>query len=405
MEASPYKFKTIYNHRTYRNAFVNACLGHAPAEALEWLYKLEDVTENIIRRHGPLVDVQGTYPQHAVEALKEIGAFGVLAPKLYGGLGFGKPMAALAVETVAGACPSTAAILMFHYQVVNRVIDFGTKKQKETDLPELASGKCLGGSAWSELEAGADKSNILTRLENRSGRQVVNGEKNFCTGLEGLGIIHVLLGVPQNGNGIAPTFVSVRANARGVKLSPIQNLMGLRGSSTGSVTLDEVDVSEDDIIDSIGTGMKLMRCNHEFLMNPGLIALGISRAMYEEAKQAVTGKWNGMRDTTTYQNTRFGIADIEVKISTAYALATQTVEYIEQGMEDIHLECLKFKIHATTTVTDISSMVLQLVGARGFVGDWPIEKLFRDARATLLMGPSNEVIKEWIAGKITANLK
>jgi alkylation response protein AidB-like acyl-CoA dehydrogenase len=213
----------------------------------------------------------------------------------------------------------------------------------------------------------------------------------------------VLLGVPQNGHGIAPTFVGVKAGAAGVKLEPIRNLMGLRGSSTGSVTLEGVEVSEEDIIDSIGAGMKLMRSNHEFLMNPGLMALGISRAIYEEAKQAVTGKWAGMRDTTGYQNTRFGISDIEFRISSAYALASQTLRYLEQGLPDVSIECLKFKAYATAGVVEISSQALQLVGARGFVGDWPVERLFRDARATMLMGPANEVIKEWVCSKQTGS--
>jgi len=394
-----------YKGNLYRNDFVNTCLETAPEQALEWLHQLEDVTEQVIKPKASLVDAEGVYPKEAINALKEIGAFGVMAPKSYGGVEFGKAMAALAVETVASACPSTAAILMFHYQVLNRIMEFGSARQKEEHLPELASGRCLGGSAWSELEAGADKANIQTKLETTSDRRLINGEKNFCTGLEGLGIIHVLLGVPQNGHGIAPTFVSVKANAAGVKLIPMPKLMGLRGSSTGSVHLNDVAVMEGDIIDSIGAGMKLMRSNHEFLMNPGLIALGISRALYEEVKKAVTGKWVGMRDMTGYQNTRFGISDIEMKISSAYSFGAQTIRYMEQGVEDIFIECLKFKAYATAEVTEISSVALQLVGARGFVGDWPIEKLFRDARATLLMGPSNEVIKEWICTKQTANLQ
>jgi alkylation response protein AidB-like acyl-CoA dehydrogenase len=169
------------------------------------------------------------------------------------------------------------------------------------------------------------------------------------------------------------------------------------------VMLEGVEVSEEDIIDSIGAGMKLMRSNHEFLMNPGLIALGISRAIYEEAKQAVTGKWTGMRDTTGYQNTRFGISEIEFRISSAYALGSQTLRYLEQGLADISIECLKFKAYATAGVVEISSLGLQLVGARGFVGDWPVERLFRDARATMLMGPANEVIKEWVCTKQTGS--
>ena len=171
---------------SYRSGFVNRCLENITDEARIWYDQLEELCQSVVKRHAKEVDAKGIYPKESVNALKKFGAFSVSAPKEYGGLGFGPSVAALVVETVASVCPSTSAILMFHFQVVNRMLNFGNAKQKREDLPKLASGEWLGGSAWSELNAGADKTNTLTRLFGNSIHKKINGEKHFCTGLEGL---------------------------------------------------------------------------------------------------------------------------------------------------------------------------------------------------------------------------
>lgn len=391
-----------YLPRSYRKSFVDAGLAAAPKRARDWIAQLDEVVWDIIKSNAPAVDKHRTYPAESVAALKRIGAFGVTASTKTGGLGFGNGVGALAVETVAAGCPSTAAILMFHTQVLQRLERFGNGTQRRDDLPRLASGEWLASSAWSELGAGADKAGMATRLSGDAGRREVCGEKHYCTGLEGAEVIHVLLNAPAADGAWKPTFVRVRAGASGLDLQEIYDLMGLRGSSTGTVRLQNVAVAEEDLIGEIGAGMRLMQANHETLMNPGLLSLGIARAAYEEVKQAVTGGWPNMRATTDYQHTRFMLAELEVKLGSAYAYAAQTVNYMNDGLPDLHVECSKVKMHATVTSSEVTSAAMQLAGSRAFTAGCPLERHFRDARATLLMGPTNELIKERIATHILA---
>lgn len=388
--------------RPYRKGFVDACLAAAPRHAQDWLIELDEVAARVVAMNAPGVDRQSIYPAESVLALRSIGAFGVAASTASGGLGFGNAVAALAVETVAAACPSTAAILMFHTQVLHRLERFGNAAQRRDDLPRLASGEWLASSAWSELGAGADKAGMQTRLDGEPDRRVVNGEKHYCTGLEGAELVHVLLGAPTAEGALAPTFVRVRTREKGVDTRQIYDLMGLRGSSTGTVRLEDVAVEEEAIIGQIGSGMRLMQANHETLMNPGLLSLGIARAAYEEVKLAVTGGWEGMRATTDYQHTRFMLSELEVKLGAAYAYAAQTVNYMSAGMPELHVECSKVKMHASTTAAEVTSAAMQLAGSRAFTVGCPLERHFRDARATLLMGPTNELIKERIATHVMA---
>jgi alkylation response protein AidB-like acyl-CoA dehydrogenase len=388
---------------SYRRGFVEACLAKAPPGAVDWLGRLDDVLSRVVAPLAPTVDRERAYPFQSLGALKEIGAMGVAAPAEVGGLDFGDAIAAMVVETVAAACPSTAAILMFHTQVVRRVRQHGTPRQKQEDLPRLARGEWMGASAWSELGAGADKSRLSTHLQGEPGKWLAVGEKAYCTGLEGAGIIHVLLGAPAANGALAPTFVRVRTGGPAVDLSEVYDLMGLRASSTGTVRLSGVPVTEEDVVGGLGQGMALMRANHESLMNPGLLALGIARAAYEEVKRATTGGWPGMHETIDYQNTRFSLADMELQIGSAYAYAAQCIRDVNAGRPELNVECSKVKVLASTMAAHLTAASLQLAGARGFTTPWPLERFFRDARATLLMGPTNEIIKEQIAKQIVGS--
>lgn len=388
--------------RHYRRGFVEACLACAPPGARAWVSRLEEVASEVVARHAPEADRGRAYPSASVSALREVGAFGVGASQGVGGLGLGDGAAALAVETIAAACPSTAAILMFHTQVLQRVECFARGARQREELPRLASGEWLASSAWSEMGAGADKSGMKTRMDGEPGRWLIEGEKHYCTGLEGAALIHVLLGARDAEGKFAPTFVRVRAGAKGVDTREVYELMGLRGSSTGTVRLEGVAADEEDIIGGVGRGMALMQANHRTLMNPGLLSLGVARAAYEQVKRMVSGCWGGMRPTTGYQHTRFVLADLEVKLGSAYSYAAQAVSYMNEGLPDLHVECSKVKMLASLAAAEVTSAAMQLAGSRAFTADCPLERHFRDARATLLMGPTNELIKERIAAQILA---
>jgi alkylation response protein AidB-like acyl-CoA dehydrogenase len=387
----------------YRWSFVKACLAGAPAEAAAWISQLEELVYDEIRPMASEVDRQSRFPRESLSKLRGIGAFGVAAPKQAGGLGFGNAAAALMIETVAAACPSTAAVLMFHNQVVGRIDRFGCTRQQRNDLERLAKGEWIAASAWTELGAGADKSSLQTRLTRGKGEARVNGEKHFCTGLEGADLIHVLLDASSENGKPAPTFVRIERSYPGVEVPRIYDLMGLRGSSTGTLRLLDVPVDDTDIIGKVGDGVLLMRANHETLMNPGLLALGIARAAYEDAKVSVQGLAHGSRNTTGFQSTRCTIADMELKLGAAYAYAASVVHLLKAGVSDLHVECTKIKVHASETACEVVSAAVRLAGGRGFSADWPFERHFRDAQATVLMGPANEVVKERIATQVLAD--
>lgn len=288
---------------------------------------------------------------------------------------------------------------MFHYQVQRRVEEFGNPRPRERDLVKLATGDWIASSAWSEFGAGADKSNLRTRFDRVNGHAVVNGEKHFCTGLASANVVHVLLDAGTDGTP-APTFVSVECDKPGVTKDDIFELMGLRGSSTGTLTLNDVRVSEADLVGPVGAGMDLMKSNHEFLMNPGLLAMGIASEAYDTVVPTVKGIGEGARDISGYQNTRMILAHIEDQLGAAYAYAAEIIRSMLQGGKNRQIMCIKIKAHASDMACNVTQAVQRLAGAKGLATRWPFERHFRDAQATVLMGPSNEIIREKIAGAV-----
>jgi alkylation response protein AidB-like acyl-CoA dehydrogenase len=384
----------------FRDDFVKACLAGASPEAAVLHRRVTHLAESEIAPRAAEHDREMIYPAGALALLARAGATGLFLPEEHGGLGLPENVAALLVETIAAACPSTAAILMFHYQVVLRTLRFGREPWRSEDLARLASGESFGSSAWTEIGAGADKSGIRTTLARGGGGggARICGEKHFCTGLEGAGIIHVL--ARDEGSGPPSiSFVRIPANLPGVEIPEIYPLLGLRASSTGTLLLSDVRVEPHWLLGEIGEGPELMRRNHAFLMNPGLLALGIARAALAQAKAAVTGRDHGSKDVRAVQSCRFEIVEIEAALAQAYALASAAARAGASGEPAMsYASNLRLKLVASRVAVDVAQRSMMLAGGRGFHGAWPYERLLRDAFATRIMGPPEAMIKEMLGG-------
>jgi alkylation response protein AidB-like acyl-CoA dehydrogenase len=386
----------------YRRGFVDACLDAAPRPARIWYRRLRQAVDRTISPAAAAVDRQRAYPVESVRVLRELGAFGVCAPKASGGLDFGDAMAALAVETVASGCAASAAILLFHLQVVRRVSRFEHPTHRCEDLPRLARGEWLAASACSESGAEAQRSSLQTRMARQDDHWVIDGAKHYCSGLEGARLFHVLVGVAGDGDRPKPTFVRVSADAAGLDRSEVYDLMGLRGSSTGTVRLNGVSVDADSLVGQVGQGKELMQINQQSLLNPAPIALGTASRALEETREIVLGRIAKSPDGVWFQGTRSRLAELEMALGQAYAYAAETIRRAARGAPDMHVECTKVKLQSTETAVAVADACLRLIGGRGFNAELPFERHLRDAYATVLMGPSHDMIKERVAAQFLA---
>ncbi|AJE86027.1 MULTISPECIES: acyl-CoA dehydrogenase family protein [Streptomyces] len=377
--------------------WVRTCLDLSPEGAAFWLASLEEVCAAAVAPAAAAVDEEGEPPFAALKALAEIGAFGVQIPREQGGLGFGNALAALVVERTARSCASTAAILMFHYQVVHRTLGHAPAEVRERQLPPMATGELLAASAWTEPGA-RTKTDVRTRLTERAGRLTVTGTKTYCTGLGTAGVIDVLADA-RTEQGQGPTFVRVPADAPGVGRDEVYRMLGLRGTSTGTVVLREAEVEESAVLGGIGSAPALMRANHETPLNPGLLALGIaSAALGTVTRAALPPQAEREPEAKPLSQARtLQLARSTLALDAAYAYAGHLLSRAARFPEQAHLAASQLKASATGTAEQVTRELLHVAGSRGFLADFALERHLRDAQATALMGPGNELCLQRVA--------
>jgi alkylation response protein AidB-like acyl-CoA dehydrogenase len=363
----------------------------------KWFRALEEVVDEVVEPEAGVADRMATFPRSSLTALREIGAFGVQIAGRFGGLGLGDVAACLVVERIAQSCASTAAILMFHYQVVRRTLRHGAAPYRDDDLRGFASGALIGCSAWTEAGSGPDKSSLSTRLVVVEDGLLLEGEKTFCTGVTTAGVVHVLADLRQDGVSQGSTFVRVDAKESGLRVSQPYPLLGLRASGTASVAFDGVRLSRDDLVGPPGSGALLMGLNHEVCLNPGLLALGTATSAFcsTVAMLSEAGAGAGRLESGTAQD---ALVTSLVQLESAYCLAAHAVT--RPASAAARIASGKFKFQATAVAEELTDRLLPVAGSRGFLSTFPLERKLRDARAASLMGPSNDLIKKRIMGTL-----
>ncbi|MEU0412921.1 acyl-CoA dehydrogenase family protein [Streptomyces griseorubiginosus] len=386
---------------SYRIPFVQACLAGLSDDAAQaWFREVEDVIDDSVAPHAEAVDRDAFASVEALDALRHVGVFGVQVPRRFGGLGLDDRAAALVVEQVARRCASTAAVLMFHYQVVRRTLTHGSRAQRDDDLAAFASGERIAASAWTEAASGKGKRNVATVLRQTGKGWQLEGEKTFCTGLPVAAVVHVLAKAEPAGGSDGSVFVRVDTKDPGVNYPQLYPLLGLRGSGTGTLTLRAIPVTDADLVGPIGSGGALMRENHQVCLNPGLLALGVAGAALDTALGMCTGQLPGTVDRVSNDTVRRTLAQAAVQVESAYLYGAHAVS--RGNTSQAHVLTSKFKLAATAAAQQVATELMAAVGSRGFVASFPLERHFRDAQATSLMGPANDVITDRIADDLTA---
>jgi alkylation response protein AidB-like acyl-CoA dehydrogenase len=380
------------------DSFVGACLAGSPDNATAFLSRLDQVIADVVAPAATAVDQDAAHPRLSLDALTDIGVTGVLVPAEYGGLGYGSALAALVVERVAHACASTAAILMFHYQVVNRTLDFASPARREDDLVAFAKG-ALAASAWTEPGTTRDKGNLRTSLTDSGPGLVVDGAKTFCTGLRSAAVIDVLLSARLDG-AAGPTFVRVDSSNAGAEIAEVYPMLGLRGTGTGTLRLRSVPVTRADVLHGVGTGRTLMTRNHQAPLNPGLLALGIAAAAFDAARGLCAGQAPGVPARDGSPAVRAALAETAVQLEATYAYAAALIREMTAAPERAYVSAGKLKVQATRTAETVTRRLLPAVGSSGFLAAFPLERYLRDAQATALMGPANELCLDRVAADV-----
>src|SRR5215831_13159442 len=286
--------------------------------------EVREFAQSIVKRHAEEVDRDHRFPREAIEGAREIDLMGILMPPEYGGAGLDHLAFTICVEELARACASTAVIVDVHNSVASEpILLFGTDEQKRTWLPRLASGEVLGAFALTEPASGSDAASLRSSARRSGDEWVLTGTKVFITniGEAGLYVVFARTGAEPGAAGVSAFLVP--AGSDGLRVGQVFDKMGLHGSPTGELVLEEVRVPASALLHHEGRGFTVaMRALDAGRIGISGQALGIAEAALDAAVVR-DGEWD--------QGDAFTLADMATRLTAARQLAYHAAALCAQG--------------------------------------------------------------------------
>jgi acyl-CoA dehydrogenase family protein 9 len=359
------------------------------------------------------IDREKTIPIEVITGLAELGLFGLTIPEPYGGANLGQTTYARMMEVVANRCASTVTVLGAHLGIgMKGLLLFGTDKQKKRWLPDLATGKRIAAFALTEACAGSDAGALRTTADPLpDGSWKLNGRKIWITNGGIANFFTVFARTPLPDAPDAPlmerpiTAFVVPGELDGLSIGVHEDKMGLCGSSTTEIGLEDVVVPADHVIGELGQGFKVAL----EILNSG--RHGLAATCIGQAKLARDLAVEHAREREQFGRpiARFGmvqelLAGMEADIYTMESVTYLTAGLMDAGKHDTMLEAACCKMYATERLWDIANNALQVTGGTGFMREYPYERIIRDARINMIFEGTNQVLRMMIGSQGTRAL-
>ncbi|HUZ85915.1 MAG TPA: acyl-CoA dehydrogenase family protein [Candidatus Baltobacterales bacterium] len=355
---------------------------------------VRELAQGVVRPLAADVDRDHRFPVEAVKAAAEAGLLGVLIPQEYGGAGLDALAFAICIEELAQACASTSVIVDVHTSVGSEpILLFGDEDQKRRWLPNLASGGLLGAFALTEPASGSDAASLKATARRGGSGYVLNGTKVFITnvGRAGLYVVFARTGTDERAAGISAFLVP--ADSPGLRVGQVFQKMGLNGSPTGELVLEDVEVPTANRLGAEGQGFTVaMRALDSGRIGISGQALGIAQAAVEEAREL-------MKERGHEQGDDFLLADMATRLESARLLAYHAAWLCSRG-RPFTRQASMAKLHCTDTAMQLALDALQVAGESGAVSGSPFERHVRDAKALQIYEGSNQIQRVVIAREL-----
>src|SRR5579859_4028595 len=348
------------------------------------------------------VDRDHRFPDEAVKAAAEAGLMGVLIPREYGGSGLDALAFALCIEELAQACASTAVIIDVHTSVGSEpILLFGDEEQKRAWLPRLASGELLGAFALTEPSSGSDAAALKMTARRHGDEYVLNGTKVFITGVGRAGMYLVFARTdPELPGASGVSCFIVPGDAPGLRPGQVFRKMGLNGSPTGELVLEDVRVPAANRLHQEGRGFAVaMRALDSGRIGISAQALGIGQGAYNEALAFTREREQFGQPVAAFQGVGWMLADMATRLEAARRLVYHAADLCSRGLP-FTKEASMAKVFTTDTAMAVAIDAVQLAGGYGFTEDLPLERFFRDAKACQIYEGSNQVQRIVIAREL-----
>jgi alkylation response protein AidB-like acyl-CoA dehydrogenase len=346
------------------------------------------------------IDASHEFPWDVVELFREHGLFGLFFEEAYGGTGTGALVSLVAIEEVSKVCATSGLILAVQELGSLALKLAGSDEQKERFLPQLASGEVLAAYALTEAGSGSDSAAMRTTARLDGDEYVLDGSKRFITNASVAGMYTVFAKTdPDAGHSGISAFV-VETGLPGFEVARLEPKMGISGSTTGELLFEGCRIPATNLLDEEGEGFKVaMRVLDR--SRPGVAAqgLGIAQGATDYALDYARTRETMGKPIAEHQLIAAKLADMEVRCEAARGLLYRFGRMVDEGAPDVQLTkaSAMAKLACTDAAMWVTTEAVQVLGGYGYIKEYPVERMMRDAKITQIYEGTNEIQRLVIA--------
>ena len=362
---------------------------------------VRDFVQNEVEKVAMQIEEENKIPEHIVEMSKEMGLFGLSIPEEYGGLGIGMIGKCALYEEIGATHNGYTTLIGAHTGIGTvGIVEMGNEQQKRKYLPDMATGKRIGAFALTEPQAGSNATNLQTTAVKKGDKYILNGTKHYITNATEADVFTVMAVTdPSKGSKGITSFI-VEKDFPGFHVGAVEKKMGLRGSHSAEIIMEDCEVPVENVLSEEGQGyvnaLKILTNGRA-----GLAArnLGSCQKLLDLSVLYAKERVQFQVPIIEHQAVAHMLAEMAVDIEALRSFTYRVAWMVDQGQKVIK-EAAMLKLYGSEVYNRVADKALQIHGGIGYISDYPIERFYRDARITRIYEGTSEIQKNIIAGQL-----
>ncbi|WP_010530135.1 acyl-CoA dehydrogenase family protein [Lentibacillus jeotgali] len=363
---------------------------------------IKNFADKDVDLYAQQIEDEDILPQYLIEKAKELGLFGISIPEEYGGIGLNAVGKTTVLEQLGRTHNGFVSLISAHTGIGSTgIVKMGSEHLKQKYLSDMAAGNKIGAFALSEPGAGSDATNLATQAERQGGSWILNGTKHFITNAPVADVFTVFaLTDKEKGAKGGITAFLVEKDFPGLTIGKKDKKMGLRGSATAQLIFEDCVVPHENVIGEVGMGyMNALKILGEGRVGLASRAVGSCDKLIELSAAYAKERVQFGKPIANNQAIQWMLADMATETEAARTLTMNAAEKIDEGKKVIK-EASMAKLFASEVFNKVADKALQIHGGIGYIGEYAVERFYRDARITKIYEGTNEIQRLIVARKI-----
>ncbi len=346
-----------------------------------------------LRERAAEWDEKKIFPKDVIKKSAEMGFCGLYLKEDVGGLGLSRLDTAIILEELAKACPSTTAYISIHNMTAWMIDEFGSGFLREKFVPQMAKGEWLGSYCLTEPWSGSDSAGLRATAQKRRGKWLINGTKAFVSGAGDTETLIVMARTGEAGPKGISSFV-VPADTKGVSYGKNEQKMGWNSQPTRIVNLDQVEIPDNYLLGQEGEGFKIaMRGLNGGRLNIAACSVGAAQGAVEHSQNYMREREQFGKPLSSFQALRFKLADMVTDVTASRQMTRLAAFKLDKKDPQAPGYCAMAKRMATDLCFEVCNQAVQIYGGYGYMREYPVERLMRDARVHQILEGTNEIMR------------